>query len=184
MQPKLNTVSAIAVAFGLLLSFPAKACSPADLTPQQIIEYADEIIVAQAVSSDWSSGQKTNIFDAIARSISQILPQRYEYWQGKTVFKIHRVIKGKAAGFITIRHDVNSAACGITFNAHDNYLIFVQENKKKYFTSVFGVRPFLTSDGYKELAKLVGVTKDDYLDQYQDYLPAEEGGQIAVQDKD
>lgn len=175
MPQILNAVTVIAVTFCLLLS-NAEACSPAQRTPQQIYDGADAIIVARAISSKWTSARKPNFFSGIARYIGQLLPHGDSKRSGKTVFKISRVIKGRAKEYMTIRHNVDGSACGVTFNAYDNYLIFVEERKNKYFTGIFGVRPYLSEDGYRELAKIVGVREDDFVKLYQDYLPPEGGG--------
>ena len=157
-------------AFALMASFlvalswsSAEACSPRKLTPEEIIENADHIIIANAVKSKWVSENKPGLINTVRSFFAGLLPYYEARSEGKTQFKIRRAIKGDAPEYITIRHDVSGAACGVTFDADENYLLFVSEHKKKYFVSVFGVKPFLSEAEYDELLERLGVREDDYV---------------------
>ena len=162
-----------ALMISLLVAFSwsaAEACSPRKLTPEEIIESADHIIIANAVRSKWVSEHKPSVVNAVLSFFAGLLPYDETQSQGETQFKIRRAIKGDAPEYITIRHDVSGAACGVTFDADENYLLFVSEHKKKYFVSVFGVKPFLSEAEYDELLERLGVREDDYVYVDEGYL--------------
>lgn len=149
----------------------AGACSPAKLTPKQIIENADLIVIARAARSKWEvadyePGPMSDLFNFFY----QFAPDKDSWTEGETKFKIQRTLKGDAGDTVTIRHDVSPTACGVTFDAFDNYLLFVDEHKNKYFISVFGVRPYLSAAEYDELFALLGVGAEDRVKFYEDYL--------------
>lgn len=160
---------------GALSFSSANACSPASLTPQQIIEYSDHIIIARAVESKWVAEHEPGLVTAALEFLRELLPYDEMSREGETKFQIRRTIKGDAAGYITIRHNVSPSMCGITFNAYDNNLLFVSEYKRKYFTNAFGVRPFLSQAEYQELLELLGVREDDYVGDGENYLEPIDG---------
>jgi hypothetical protein len=148
----------------------AVACSPAKWTPQQIIENADLIVIANATRSRWQVWEyQPGVMGNVLSLLSELFPDDART-EGETKFEILRVLKGDAAEHVTVRHNVSAAACGVTFNSYDNYLLFVHEHKNKYFVNIFDVRPYLSEDEYRELANTLGIRADDNVKRYEDYL--------------
>lgn len=175
MSKRIKIFSAAILAISIIgISLNAQACSPARLTPQEIVDHADKIIVARAISSKWSTEAKPHVFNYVRSIFDRFRPYDGTKRQGETVFKVNRSLTGTHTDYITIKHDASGAACGTTFNSYENYLIFVTEYKNKYFTSVFGVRPFLSEDDYKELTKIIGLQEEDHVRSYQGYLAPED----------
>jgi len=151
----------------------AEACSPAHLTSQEIIDRADLIVIANATGSKWEVGEyKPGVINKILEMLGQMMAGADSRTQGKTRFAVLRTLKGSVGDHILVNHDVSPESCGVTFNSYDNYLLFVSEQKNRYFISVFGVRPFLSPEEYAELIELLGVTAKDHVARYDDYLEA------------
>ena len=142
----------------------ANACSPARLTPEEVIENADHIIIAKAVKSKWVSERKPS-FVNIVRGFFVDLLFYDQILEGETQFKIHRTIKGDAQKYITLRHNVSTGACGMTFRANANYLLFVSKYKNKYYVRDVGAKPFsgLSEAEFDQLVEMLGLREDDYV---------------------
>lgn len=159
------------------------ACSPAKLTPQQIVDRADLIVIGLPVKSTWSSwdneptivNRLAELYRQIAREIRYVLgdEEGIEFFSGRTKFKVVRTIKGDQKKYLTVKHHVDGATCGVTFSASRPELLLLRDYQGGYTVDIFGVRPWLSDEEYREFVGLIGLTSDDDVPSLSAYMELE-----------